>query len=415
MKKILAFVLLMIPATAVVGQDGHYLIDRWNSTELSGGGLQMGDPTTITWGYMADGALIAGNNGEPQSGSNLQATLDAQFGAGNWHDLFVDSFDRWSELSGNTYVFEGFSDGGAILDRSADPVGGADYSDVRIGGHFIDGNSGVLAYNFFPDHGDMVIDTADADEDGNFLTNPANDFRAFRNVIMHEHGHGLGMAHPISVSSERWLMNPRASTAFDGPQFLDILAIQRGYGDVYEKSNGGAGNDEFGNATDLGIIFDGNSAILGSDAADAVVARTDTDFISIDGTTDQDFISFTINEGGAVDIVLTPMGPTYEIRPQSGGFNEVIDASALNDLSLELYDTDGISLLASSNVGAAGVAESILNQSLTSGTYFIRVFGAAERAQFYEISASFTSVPEPGSAALIAFAGLGLFLRRKRN
>ena len=43
---------------------------------------------------------------------------------------------------------------------------------MRIGGVFIDGNSGVLAYNYFPDYGDMVLDTGD----GNFYDNPGNNF-----------------------------------------------------------------------------------------------------------------------------------------------------------------------------------------------------------------------------------------------
>ena len=49
--------------------------------------------------------------------------------------------------------------------------------DVRIGGHLIDGNSNVLAYNFFPNHGEMIIDTGDS-----FYSGTTNNSRGLRNT-----------------------------------------------------------------------------------------------------------------------------------------------------------------------------------------------------------------------------------------
>jgi len=111
--------------------------------------------------------------------------------------------------------------------------------DVRISGHFIDGNSGVLAYNFFPNFGDMVIDTGD-----NTYNNTASNSLILRNILAHEHGHGLGISHVCPVNQTK-LMEPFLTTAFDGPQPDDILAGNRGYGDDNEH------NDTPGTATGL--------------------------------------------------------------------------------------------------------------------------------------------------------------------
>jgi len=83
--------------------------------------------------------------------------------------------------------------------------------DVRIGGHLIDGNSNILSYNYFPNNGDMVIDTAD-----NFYENLTGNSLGLRNVLAHEHGHGLGFEHVCLINQTK-LMEPFISFAFDGP------------------------------------------------------------------------------------------------------------------------------------------------------------------------------------------------------
>ena len=84
------------------------------------------------------------------------------------------------------YVYEPADDGLAINGSTSVFFDGILNSrgDLRIGGTSIDGTSGTLAYNYFPDSGDMVLDT----DDMSFYSNPFNNFRAMRNVIMHEHG-----------------------------------------------------------------------------------------------------------------------------------------------------------------------------------------------------------------------------------
>ena len=171
----------------------------------------------------------------------------------------------WSELNGLSNVYEPNDDGAAWTQSTID-AGALDVrGDVRIAGHLIDGNSGVLAYNFFPDFGDMVIDTGDT-----FYNDTSDSSLRLRNVLAHEHGRGLGLSHSCPINQTK-LMEPFVSTAFDGPQHDDILGTNRGYGDTNEH------NDVTGSPTALGAfsgskkaldLFSGNAR-----SADGVVAR----------------------------------------------------------------------------------------------------------------------------------------------
>jgi len=202
--------------------------DRWSLTATNGGGLGQGDPTTITWSIVPDGTSIFGYNGEPTAPSNLRARLNQIYGSqAVWLPIFDGVFARWGELTGITYVFEPNDDGSPWTSTTIAAGQLGVRGDVRISGHFIDGNSNVLAYNFFPNFGDMVIDTAD-----NTYNNTASNSLILRNILAHEHGHGLGLSHVCPVSQTK-LMEPFLATAFDGPQFDDILATNRGYGDSF--------------------------------------------------------------------------------------------------------------------------------------------------------------------------------------
>src|SRR5262249_21725810 len=116
---------------------------RWTRTATDGIGLQQGDPTTLRWSILPDGVSIPGDptTGELTSPSTLIATLDARFGAGPggsdltrrpWFHLFTDCYDRLSELSGLTYVYEPAEDGAPI---AANDIGIINVrGDIRIGG-----------------------------------------------------------------------------------------------------------------------------------------------------------------------------------------------------------------------------------------------------------------------------------------
>ena len=97
----------------------------------------------------------------------------------------------------------------------------------------------------------MVLDT---DNVNLYSSTFLNDLQ-FRQVIMHEAGHGLGLSHVESNNSNQ-LMEPFLNIAFDGPQFDDILNAQRHYGDPLEPNDNGA------NATPLGALADGFSTTI---------------------------------------------------------------------------------------------------------------------------------------------------------
>lgn len=339
---------------------------RWSTTATNGGGLSQGDPTTITWSIVPDGTSIFGYNGEPTSASNLRAFLNAIYGSqAVWLPLFQQVFDRWSELNGVTYVYEPNDDGSAWTSTTiAGGVLGV-RGDVRISGHFIDGNSNVLAYNFFPNFGDMVIDTAD-----NTYNNTTNNSRVLRNVLAHEHGHGLGLSHVCPVSQTK-LMEPFLSVAFDGPQFDDILATNRGYGDSFES------NDAPGIATSLGSLAVGDTVSL--------------DTRSIDDNSDPDFFAFTVGAGTNASVTISPSGSSYLSGPQNANGScsagTTYNPADNQNLALQILDTNGSTVLASANATGAGGSESLSSVALPgAGSYYVSISGPNNEAQLYSLS-----------------------------
>ncbi|MEM1070710.1 MAG: matrixin family metalloprotease, partial [Planctomycetota bacterium] len=367
--------------------------NRWGGTTQSGGGLGQGDPTVVTWSIVPDGTNINGFVGEAASPSNLVSTFrgiygifddptDTNYVGEAWFEAIVSAFDRWSEVSGLEYVYESNDDGANFgFFNGVDGVRG----DIRVGGHNIDGNSGTLAYNFFPNTSDMVIDTSDA-----FFNDTSNDSLRLRNVIAHEAGHGMGISH-VESNNASFLMEPFINLGFDGPQFDDILATHRGYGDALE------GNDSFATATDLGAFSDGDSMVIGADAFDTFVSATDTSFVSIDDDSDVDFFSFTVSGISTLDVMVDPIGPTYNQGAQNGS-QSVFVASEQSDLRLEVYDRDGTTLIGESNVGGLGASELLSEIQLSgAGEYFIAVRGADNAAQMYRLELGVAeSVSTPG-------------------
>ena len=411
-----SLVCLIAPCTLLTGQIVPE-VDRWSGgTALSQAqGYSMGDPLHLTWGIVNDGLNIPGYIGEGASPSDLRARLIGIYGSeAAYLTHFQSVFDRWAAISGLEYTYEATDDGATFANTAG--VAGV-RADVRIAGHPIDGNSGILAYNFFPDSGDMVIDTNDS-----FYDNTTNNSLRLRNVLSHEHGHGLGMEH-VESSTDRYLMEPFASTAFDGPQHHDILIAHRGYGDVNEKSNSQQGNDTAALATGLGLIADGTTVSRGQDAIKETVADSDTDFYSIDDETDTDFWSFEIASASLVDINLEALGYVYNIDEQNGSGGGDFDTRARSNLDLALFDTDGTTLLGSSNVTGFGGNEQLTGVQLeNAGTYFVRVRGAdnddsiSVDTQFYGLTVNVAAIaiPEPATFGLLSFGGLALVSRRRR-
>jgi hypothetical protein len=339
---------------------------RWFRTATDGSGLVRGEPTTLTWSVVPDGLNIpAGFAGDGTGPSNLRARLNGIYGSQSiWQPIIQQALDEWATRVGTTYVFVN-DDGAAWQTQGALGQRG----DVRIAGRIIDGmpggQSAILAYNFFPDIGDMVLDTADS-----FFDNTGSGSLRLRNVVSHEHGHGLGFDHVCPIQQTK-LMEPFFSSAFIGPQHDDLLAGNRGYGDDRED------NDVAFQGTDLGPLGNGTFTSNGN---------------SIDGVGDLDFYRFTVTSGKQVDVTLTPIGSTYLQGPQQSNGNCTAGTSfnslVQNDVALQVLGTNGITVLASANAQGPGGVETLNNVVLpSSGQFFIRVSGGTSDAvQLYNLS-----------------------------
>lgn len=365
----------------------YFLSGRW-----SGG---QGNPRNLTWSFVPDGTLISSGIGEPTAPSELFSRMDTLFfeNTAVWISLFEQSFARWGELSGLSYTRVQFGgqpwDDGATwgLSGSAGLRG-----DIRISMKNIDGGSGVVAYNFFPSNGDMVIDRSE-NWGASF-----NNFRFLRNVIMHEHGHGLGEFHVCSNNSQQ-LMEPFINTSFDGPQHDDLRGAQRHYGDPFEPDNGAA------SAMDLGTVTAASPLTTppmpppntGSNPANSAL-------MSIDATNEQDWFLFSVDEATSIlTVSVIPRGFSYDSSPQQGGSctsGNTVNSKAAANLDIELYDSDGVTLLASSATAGLGVTETLADVELTGpADYFLRIFatGSVSTPQLYDVE---LSIEVPGACCL---------------
>jgi len=389
-------------------------------TNKSSGTSGLGRPATLTWSVVPDGTQLPTGLGEPASDNDLIAFLDGVHHGGatpggsdlaqrSWWQLMNSAFERWDALTGISFSYEPNDDGLRLA--SANGVLGL-RGDYRIGGHGIDGQTSptFLAYNYFPNNADMVIDT----DEINRWSNANDNYLLFRNMMMHEIGHGIGLNHVESFDVDpvkpqfqfgTFLMEPILASTFDGPQFDDILGAHRLYGDVNETGNG---NETPLTATALGSLQTGQTISIGTDATDTFVGPTDVDFVSIDDNSDTDYFKFSITAPESLSLTLTPLGPTYDEGPQSsgnGGNQQPLVSAALNDLSMSIYDSN-FSLLQQANNTGIGQLETINNLPLpTAGDYYVRISGVSNTAQFYQLDVF--AVPEPTTACL---AALGLLL-----
>lgn len=397
----------------------------WTST--SSGSSALGAPVVLTWSIAPDGTTLPRGLGEPASPSDLVQFLDGihhpgemfdaedQLSDRDWFGLVKSSFDRWSSVAGITFNYEPNDDGASLPSNRGIANRRGDH---RLSGHFIDGGSrpSVIAYNYFPNFSDMVIDTSET----SLFSNPSQEYLILRNTIMHELGHGLGLAHVESadlspapgVQFGTFLMEPILATVFEGPQFDDILGAHRLYGDVFEK---GSGNQIYQNATDLEALPRGGKIQIGTDAGDTFVDFDDIDFVSADDNSDTDYYKFTIDAPGTIDLVLKPMGPTYLNGRQgsaASGSQPEFNAAAQSDLTLTLFDTNGLSPIGLSNTPGMGITESILGVELNAaGTYYVRITSATNAVQMYQLTVE--SIPEPSAAILLAGATVCLGWRRR--
>ena len=367
-------------ANCSCGTFGNFILGvttPWQRT-ASGTRSGRGIAATITWSIVPDGTFVPGGGSTGTGPSDLNDFLNTTFPGGvTGEELIEQSFNRWDELSGLTAVREINDDGSGFSSSSFNGRLGV-RGDIRIGGQVLDGPNGTLAFNFFPDNGaDMVIDTGDA----NLFGRTNNNFRAFRNVIMHELGHAIGIDH-VESSSDQLLLEPAINLSFDGPQLDEVRAVQLVFGDAFEETNNGQGNGTIQNATDLGSVSPGDVLAIGTDAdvPTQAISATATDFVSISSDQDVDIYSFTVSTRSSLDVVLTPLGGVF-----SQGNSPAFDANSRVDLALSLFDSDGQSLLAFSDQSGLGGNESVSSVLLEPGTYYTQITGVQDTIQLYSL------------------------------
>ena len=348
---------------------------RWTRTATDGPppmppnqSLPIRTPITLTYSFVPDGTTVPSQHDEePTDGSTLFAAMNANFPGGEsaWKAKFGAALNRIGTMTGITYME--VSDDGASFPGSAGQLGVR--GDIRIAMHSIDGSDGpnVLAYNFFPNTGDMVLDV----DNMSFWTNSTNDYRNLRQVVMHEHGHGLGYKHVDPINGTK-LMEAFYSSNFDGPQEDDIRGFQRQYLDGLET------NDSVFDAYGLGV--------LPATAGD----------LSIEDDGLVDVYSFAAPVSGRIHVTVSPVGTTYDVGPQEG-IIVAVDALRIHDLAFDLLDEDGTTVLATVDDNGLGEAESLTDFQLPPGmsTGYLRVQAILPTDDIQRYSISLSEVTEP--------------------
>ncbi len=371
------------------------VVERWNDwlwsqvpptayfigTRWSGGNY--GDPKELTWSFVPDGLWIPSAGGDDDEGySELFSRMDSLFGGNRalWISKFQAIFDRWEELTGLTYtriIYDQEWDDGATW-RTSD--GSSSRGMIRIAMRNIDGSNGTLGYNYYPQIGDMLLDSSE-----NWGSSSYN-YRFLRNVTAHEHGHGIGLAH-VCPNSGTKLMEPYMSTSHDGPQHDDIRAGQRSYGDPYEHDN------TSGTAGDLGTVEIGSPLVRGP------VPGTSVDYgsvLSIDRDGEQDYFRFTISGPRFITVEVDPIGLQYWDEAEPPGPGPCCTGGACDDtwsnyqanLNAAIYDTDGTTQLAVGDSAATGQTEIVETNLSEAGDYYVKVYegSSPDQTQLYWIT-----------------------------
>lgn len=205
----------------------------------------------ITWSIVPDGTNLGGVT------SNLNATLNSRFGAGNWQRALQDAFAVWENVANVNFV--PVSDDGSPTNSGGYQQGSPTVGDIRISG--FSQNLGVLAFTILPppanggsDAGDIFLNSAQAWQIGSNYD--------LETTLIHEIGHSLGLGHSSVAGAAM-------TTYYSGVQeYLsndDVAGVQSIWGArQYDGFTLGNGNFIWQNAADVSNFRNAqNQLVLG--------------------------------------------------------------------------------------------------------------------------------------------------------
>ncbi len=162
-------------------------------------------------------------------------------------------------------------------------------------------------------------------------------------------------------------MEPFINVNFDSLQIDDIRGGQRNYGDRFAGNNSAANAKDFGDLTTSSVI----QPELSTNGSTGI------------NNTDEDWFRFTLSAAQNVVITVDPTGGSYVNGQQSSGCSgatSTVNADQAGNLNVELRNSAGTTVIASSSSAAAGVNEVISQSLLAAGTYTVRVVDVGPNA-----------------------------------